>query len=248
MLHTRVFDFRPWNGRFLEPLIPPVLTDDFPDVPALPETLLLMELKAYEPSVSLSEIAQLVRGDLGATLQIMRRAARECEPERLPARIEDCIAGLGLQACLEAAAGNSGTGSRCSGAVIELWSHSREVAAACSLLAEASGGAVHTEEAYLAGLFHGLDLVPAILGWNWNEPVTRNKAGAGWTLAHSWRLPACVQDYFRKADRPGGATPWGDLVRAAHLQVRRSPVCSACSGSILPQLQHKAWAAPRELY
>lgn len=74
------------------PQFPLDALDDLPDVPALPETLLQMELRLHEFSIDLHELSQLVLSDLGATLQIMRLAARESSaPDAHPARIEDCI-------------------------------------------------------------------------------------------------------------------------------------------------------------
>ncbi len=53
------------------------LVREFPDVPVLSETLLLMELKIRDRAVDLTEISHLVLSDLGAVLQIMRLAGRE---------------------------------------------------------------------------------------------------------------------------------------------------------------------------
>ena len=51
--------------------------DPLPAVPVMPETLLLLDLVAQEPTVDLRGMSQLVLDDMGATLQILRLAGRE---------------------------------------------------------------------------------------------------------------------------------------------------------------------------
>ena len=51
---------------------------DLPDVPVLPETLLMMEFCAQRQATNLHELAEIVLGDLGAAIQTMHKAGQEC--------------------------------------------------------------------------------------------------------------------------------------------------------------------------
>jgi hypothetical protein len=219
----------------------PQLVDNLPDVPALPETLLLMELKLYDFSVDLGEVSQLVQRDLGATLQILRLASREYgASDNRPIRVEDCISCLGLEACLQAAGQRTILSERCHRSMFEFWAHSRDVAQAARTIALTSGGAVHPDEAGLVGLFHALGAIPALLGWEW-----RDRTGGGWTdralrMAERWSLPACVGDYFMELHQPELPGTWTEMIRAAHRSATRSfadcPLYQPCSLRLLRKM------------
>ena len=217
------------------------LTDDLPEVPTLPETLLLMELKIREFSVDLREISRLVLGDLGATLQIYRRVAREYgDAEDRPTRIEDCISSLGLEACLRAAGAEMSSRMNCGSAVLELWAHSRDVAQICSALAEERGYPCSTEDAYQVGLLHGIGLLPRVLGWNGRDLGVQERCRTAARLAYQWSLPSCVQECFTEKQHPGERSRWDELVHLAHQKARRSPVCDPSSGGLLLNLQRRS--------
>lgn len=210
--------------------------DDLPDLPALPETLLQMELKLHEFSVDLRDISQLVLSDLGATLQILRLAARESGP---PARIEDCIADLGLEACLQAAGRRTVLSEARHRGVIELWAHSREVAQLCRRMAATTDGRIDPEQACLVGLTHALGMLPGILSWQWPENRAGNWVDKGVRLAQLWSLPLRVQESFAEMQRLDGQGPWTTLLRKAHARSRVSPRCPMCEVSG-PQLCPRA--------
>src|SRR5579863_10363671 len=105
------------------------LVRGLPDVPVLSETLLLMELKIRERVVDLREVSNLVLSDLGATVQVMRMAASEdYSADCRITRIEDCISGLGLQACLEAMSRRPLKRTSPEIEVVEAWLHARNTA------------------------------------------------------------------------------------------------------------------------
>ena len=242
MLTTGVIEIRTERSGCAERFtLQPELVDDLPDVPVLPGTLLLMELKAHEISVDLHEMSQLVLSDPGATLQILRLAAHEYgNGGEHPSRIEDCISSLGLQACLKAAARQTVTGHPRHRAVLEIWAHSLEVAKFSSALDEASSGTSGPEAAYLVGLLHALPLMPAVLGWNCRERGLKDEAAEGLSLAERWRLPRCVQDFFREASLPGQGTQWTGIVERAHQMARRSSVQCPLYHRLTPRLHKRA--------
>lgn len=190
---------------------------DFPDVPALPETLLLLELEMGERYVDLRDISELMLGDLGASLQILRLAGREYgTDEGRPVRIEDCISDLGLRACLKAASRQTVTRQSRQRAIFETWAHSREIAKYCRSLADEMSMPISPEEAYLTGLFHELGSLPAVLGWPQTRLNSSDPAIAGLLMAQQWSLPVCVADYFRELLSPEYLTHWSGIVRMAH--------------------------------
>jgi hypothetical protein len=221
------------------PQFPLDALDDLPDVPALPETLLQMELRLHEFSIDLHELSQLVLSDLGATVQILRLAARECSvSDGRPARIEDCISHLGADACLRAAGRRTVLSEARHRGVIEVWAHAREVAQLCRKIA-ASEDWIQPEEASLAGLLHSLGSLPEILGWQWPQNAASGWIAKGQKLAEVWSLPSCVQQLFAELQRPAADNGWTGLLREAHQMARVSPRCPMCAG-MAPQICRRA--------
>jgi len=229
LLKSKVFQIPTERRYFAEPWSPEAtLVDDLPAVPALSQTLLLMELKLHEFSIDLHEISQLVLGDPGATLQILRLAAHEYgAADGRPVRIEDCISDFGLDACLRAAgqtAPHSNTYQRC---IFEAWSHSLQIAQGCKSLAGTTAGWINPDDAWLVGLVHMLGQMPGILGWQW-DGGSKGWAEQGLRLAEHWRLPLCVQEFFAEMLQSRTEARWAGLVRRAHALVPRSMQCPLC--------------------
>lgn len=245
VVNARVFEIRAGRGVSSgHDASVPVQWGHFPDVPALPETLLLMELRAHEFSVDLREMSRLILDDLGATLQIMRLAAREYGAgENRPVRMEDCISALSLDACLKAASQQAVTHHARHRTVLETWAHSREIAHYSRMAAQEMGTGVHPDEAYLAGLFHTLGEVPALLGWE-TQRNSKDWARTGLRLAEHFCLPLCVQEFFREMLFPDSGTSWFEIVQTAHEMARRSPIdCPLYEGldaDLAPQKHKRA--------
>jgi hypothetical protein len=192
------------------------IAEELPDVPAMPETLLAMELQLQERSVDLSQISEVILEDAGATLQILRLAGRELgDSADRPVRIEDCISALGLRACLRAAAGGAPVKGNRHRALVEYRTHSREIARLCRLLAEEMPELASPHEAYLVGLLHDIGAMPAILGWDRSD-LPANRGLAALRIAAQLDLPSLLQDFFREASMPGCDTPASKIVSMAH--------------------------------
>jgi HD-like signal output (HDOD) protein len=240
VLNSGTFEMR--EGRTVKPVRFRLATsgfDDLPDLPVLPETLLMMELSSSQFSVNLHDLSRLILGDLGATLQILRLAGREFgDTGDRPLRIEDCICALGVQACLIEASRHTAVSDIRQYGMLEVWCHSREIAASCRAQAGSLCGNVSPDEAYLVGLCHALGGLPALLRWGWSERCVVGSARIGLRLAERWRLPPSVQEYFLDMERRVPSGPWVELVRSAHEQTRRSSVpCPASEGSGLQVLR-----------
>ena len=204
----------------------------FPPVPTLLATRLQLELLLGERSVDLRAAAGIILNDLGATLEIFRRAGEdgECAADR---RIEDCLASLGTEVWMEAVCADAvervAGSSRHLAQLTAFWERSRSLAYACWLLAEDAGD-LCPEQAYLVGLLHEARRLPAMLGWDcppgpemsvgaahavlpWNEATVAR-------LAVHWQLPE-----FLRATVTGSCAPpcWRELLEDAHAWLRRDP-------------------------
>jgi hypothetical protein len=199
---------------------------ELPDVPVMPETLLSMELMLRERTVDLGDLSQLVLGDLGAAIQIMRLAGSdESLADSRPARIEDCISGLGLDACLEAASKQTLRRSARHPGMNALWAHARKIAEICRTLAEENPLSASPDEAYLVGLFHAIGSLPAVLGWDCAIDLPEDPELAGLRLAQSWALPHCVIDYFSELRPLSNGNRWRRLIEQAHACDRAPSEC-----------------------
>lgn len=191
------------------------LLRNLPDLPVLSETLLLMEFMLREPSVNLTDVSQLILSDLGAALQVMRLAGLESTSvASLPRRIEDCVSGLGLDACLEAMSKCPVPRSTRNSGLLEIWMHAKQIAGLCVSVAEQMR--VNPSDAFLVGLCHELGDLPAALGWEWPREYACDPDATGLKLAEAWSLPRCIMEYF--SDRQSGRTSsqWMQIVKRAH--------------------------------
>jgi len=189
-----------------------------PDLPVLSETLLLMELMLQGQSVNLTGVSQLILSDLGAALQVMRLAGLESSSvASLPRRIEDCVSGLGLDACLDAMSKRPVSRSARHSGLLQIWTHAHEIADLCRSLAEETRGKVSPSDAFLVGLCHELGELPAALGWDWPREYASNPDTAGLKLAEAWSLPTCILEYFFDRQAGHSSSQWVEIVDRAHL-------------------------------
>ena len=190
---------------------------ELPDVPVLPETLLLLDLMVQETCVDLRQMSGLVLADLGATLQILRLAGREYgTADDRPVRIADCISDLGLRPCLTSVSSQPIGHQEQMLEVAKLWAHSREIASCSKLVAETMPE-VDPEEAYMVGLMHALGLLPRLLGWRVSSAT--DEALTGFWLAKRWSLPSCVTEFFGAGQAPRYTAGWPAIVHEAHVLV-----------------------------
>jgi hypothetical protein len=221
VLKTSVLEFPAGNILDAHGYFPCDLGDDLPDVPVLPETLLMMEFQLRENSVDLRRFTDVVLGDLGATVQILRLAGQEYgSSDDCPVRIEDCISDLGLTACLNAAARGTFAGGVQQRADFEIWTHSREIAKHCRLIAEemtgsVNRGSINPDQAYMAGLLHAIGALPEFLGWQRGE-VADGRVLSALKLSDRWCFPHYLKDFFNEMLIPGYDPRWSQFLSAAH--------------------------------
>ncbi len=205
-------------------------------IPVMQETLLLVELEAQEFCVDLRTFSQLILNDLGATLQVLRLVGREYGgAECQPTRVEDCVADMGIQACIDVMSPQLIPRGQRSQAVVELWSHSREIARHAKRIAERTID-IDADHAYLVGLCHSIGSLPAVLGWSGKKSQGFDGAQAGLDLAKEWSLPRCVVGYLSDVQRCGGTSPLLEIVEAAHRCAEHLSGEGASQGDHRPQL------------
>lgn len=225
MLVQKVFEIRKSGN--------PLTTDqsqhlDFirtlPNVPVLSETLFLIELGAGKGPVELTRISKLILSDLGATIQVLRLASLGRAESGHSNRIEDCIAGLGVDACLDAMSKQTILRTDRYAAVVAAWEHARIIAEVSSQLAETMAENTLPEEATLVGLCHEIGSLPKLLGWVWKLPRASEVDFTGYTMAEAWSLPSCVKDYFAGRLEDGAQSQWPAIVDRAH-EIANTPAC-----------------------
>ena len=199
----------------------PVDVDVLPDVPALPETLLALDLHRHEFSFDLRGIAQVVLEDLGATLQIFGLANREYGPVGPHQRIEDCICELGVDACLRVVERGTLAQPRNPRAIMNAWEHARIIGRYARLIAEQKPAGVIPEHAYLGGLMHELGNLPELLEWPGREEGAR-PALIAVNLAERWSLPTWLKNMFCENLVPGFNPIWSQMMGEAHRLARMS--------------------------
>ena len=209
----KVYEFR--GQRQLGGCVRAGVHDDLPALPVLPETRLFMELSVGEHTIDLDDLTRVILRDMGATLQILRVADSEADScEGCLNRIEDCISALGVQDCMRALTEDLSARSGLRAEVRQAWEHARLIADTCKQLVVNVESTISERDAYVVGLFHELDKLPALLGWELRVPV-----GDALALLRAWPLPECVRVYFQERQAGELETPLSDLVRLAHTQL-----------------------------
>jgi hypothetical protein len=199
---------------FLE-LDGPVLkrVDFLDDVPVMSATVLGLDLLLHEPSIDFQMASELVLSDVGATVQILRLIGRESEfaVER-PIRMGHCLASLDVTAWFGAISARTFTCDREHAAAAAMWKHSHLIAQYAQLVAESLAG-ISPEDAYLVGLLHEIEAVPAVLGWRTSSP---DASGADVSFTMERSLPLFVLAALRTVKDSYASSTWNFILTAAH--------------------------------
>jgi hypothetical protein len=204
--------------------------------PVLRETLLLLEFEVQKPCVDLRLMSELVLGDVGATIQVFRLARREYGVAKArPNRIEDCIADLGVDHCMDAISELTVGSDRRDSVLADTWSHAREIAQHARLIAEEMPD-VNPEDAHLVGLMHAIGMLPSVVGWTGSETELQDPVLIGLTMADQWSLPRPVMEFFEELRFGGSLRPWCEIIQAAHQRATRSSINCPFEKGIRPLL------------
>lgn len=183
---------------------------DAEGIPVLPTTLLGLELLSKRSAFDLHAATRIVRGDLGAVLQLFRLLAQDSSDQTdPPMRLETSLASLPRKHLLQALA--KARPSRRRSRFAAFAEHAAAVAKYAEMVAGTLGLAA--EPARLVGLLHELGHVPAALGWNaWPADA----AVCCDRLARAHGLPATLRNALNEVHREAPDSVWTAVVAAAH--------------------------------
>jgi HD-like signal output (HDOD) protein len=172
---------------------------DVPDLPAMPGALLQLELCLSATPVDLQDATNIIKGDIGLTVQLLRLVISETEnpPDEIQA-ISNVVVQVGIEKLRALAAQTKRLPDRRAGAegtsaIERFWTHSRLTALLAEELASQSPE-VAPDEAYLAGLLCHLGDVPSVLGWLDASSDPADSRHIGYKLAKAWSLPRVLTD------------------------------------------------------
>lgn len=171
---------------------------EYPSPPALPAALLRLELALSEFVTDLQEIGNIVGGDIGLTIQLLRLAAREI-PESVGtmATIGEMVIYLGVEKLATLVARTEAPPHHLSHSDLSLcerfWMHSRLTALIAEELAGQSTD-VCPQHAHLAGLLCHLGDLPQLLGWPAASSSAVDSRNRGYRIAHAWAFPRALAD------------------------------------------------------
>ena len=185
---------------------------EFSSPPALVNSLLQLELGLSAFVTDLRYITDVIRADVGLTVQLLRLAAVELgkSPARV-APLSEIVLLLGVDKLKQLVArtkpiADHSMRSAASGECTRFWMHSRLTASIAEELASQSSE-VFAEEAYLAGLFFRLGNLPLQLGRSSSSDLrssdihTSDVLGSdvhtrhtGYRMAMAWAFPRPLLD------------------------------------------------------
>ncbi len=182
-------------------------------VPVMSATVLGLQMLLHEPFIDLRKVSALVLSDVGATIQILRLVGRDyaLAMER-PGRMDDCIAGLDVGDWFGVLSAHTFACDDEHYAASALWKHSLLVAQYAQLVAESIEG-ISPEDAYLVGLLHEIQAIPAALGWQSGDSGANSPSVL---FAMDGALPLFVLDAIRSVNEPSSSSSWKLILTAAH--------------------------------
>ena len=161
-----------------------------PPVPVMPVTRLQIDLLLNQPVLDLQAIVDVILGDVGAALQVLRISAPiGTITDHRTGNIETSVLHLGREGLRQALSVllPSGFEGR-HDAVKSFWLRSQIAAELARLLAKSSAD-ISPDDAALAGLLHEIGCLPELLGWRATEIDLSDATAVAGTLAAEWGLP-----------------------------------------------------------
>lgn len=193
-------------------------------VPAMADSVLLLQVLLSGAAVNLRSIAEVIRGDIGLTIELLKRVSLSGESdEAVGISVAKNVVQAGIGTLLSLATETEPVSSQVHGRAAlrqceEFWAHARLAGLMAEELAYQAGG-VDADEAYVAGLLFHMGELPSVLGRRSDFRGMKPCEIAG-SLAEAWRLPALVKDVVGGEHlHPASASyPVLELVRRADQQ------------------------------
>ncbi len=194
-------------------------------IPAMPDAAILLQVLLSCPAVNLSSLTDVIRGDIGLTIELLRLLSLEDDDSPDEVSVGRSVVHAGVEG-LSVLAGqiellSSSTWGQVSLRECEqFWGHARLTA----LMAEEQAYKVrcNAEEAYVAGLLFRIGELPSLLGWEWDLTGAEPREVAE-VLAKMWRLPSRLAEILGGDDLqlPPSSRTLLQLVRVADQQAWR---------------------------
>lgn len=173
-------------------------TTEFPLPPAMPDAVLLLRLLVAAHSADLRAITDVIRNDVGLTVQLFRLGAAECDGR--PTRtvdVGDIVVQVGLDRLKGLAAETKLNPFQPQNVAPQarerFWMHARLTARIAEELAGETAPA-NREAAYVAGLLRRVGTLPAVLGWETPLWTSSSSGEIGYRMAKAWQLPIVLAD------------------------------------------------------
>ncbi|MFZ3264130.1 MAG: HDOD domain-containing protein [Terriglobales bacterium] len=190
------------------------------------DSVLLLQVLLSGPAVNLRSVAEVIRSDVGLTIQLLRLVSLEQGEHRpIEASVATNVVHAGVDKLLTLVTELEPLSSHPRGREAlreceQFWGHARLTALMAEELAY-KNTYNDPEEAYLAGLLFHIGELPSILGWQWKDADAEPHEIAG-VLAKEWRLPAILQDVVCGNElRSSSSLPLLKLITEADEQARR---------------------------
>jgi len=172
---------------------------EFPGFPAMPSALLQLELCLSAPVVDLQDITDIIRADIGLTVQLLRLAAPEMA--RSPGNligISELVVQVGVAKLFALATDTKPLSEHLRvparlNVCERFWTHSRLTAMIAEELAS-QFPEVTGEQAYLAGLLCHIGNLPETLGWATAGLGPWHSRHIGYRMAKAWEFPCILRD------------------------------------------------------
>ncbi len=197
----------------------------FGALPAMADSVLLLQVLLSGPAVNLRSVAEVIRGDVGLTIQLLRLVSLE-HGERQPveASVTRNVVHAGIDKLLALVTEIEPLSSHPRGREAlrgceQFWGRARLTALMAEELAY-KNTYDDPEAAYLAGLLFHIGELPSILGWK-AELATAEPRQIAALLASEWRLPQILHDVICGGDSDASSHSLLKLVREADDQARR---------------------------
>ena len=194
-------------------------------LPAMADSVLLLQVLLSGPAVNLRSVAEVIRGDVGLTIQLLKLVSFE-HGERRPveASVTRNVVHAGVDKLLALVTEIEPLSSHPRGRDAlreceQYWGSARLTALMAEELAY-KNAYEDPEAAYLAGLLFHIDELPSILGWQ-GELVTAEPRQIAARLASEWCLPPIVHDVICAGDSGRSSNSLLKLVQEADEQARR---------------------------
>jgi HD-like signal output (HDOD) protein len=194
--------------------------------PAMADAVLLLRLLLSSHIADLHAITDVIRNDVGLTVQLFRLAALERGGRAASTlNVADLIVQIGLDK-LKRLAAETGLNplyprNAAPQARERFWMHARLTARICQELAGETAPA-NREGAYAAGLLHNLGALPELIGWKVPEWVPNSVGEIGYYVASAWQLPVILVDVIHGDDNACHSQKAHSLLRLAKVADERA--------------------------